>query len=402
MSEYRWLATGCGQSKLHGMGEAICAHKVHLAHVRCCGTGRRCVSVCGEAHKSLYTFNASAALDKCATRGMRLCTRDELLEKNQCCKNGCQLDAQPVWTDEPCEPLSCTDASFCQPAAARSCGTAPHAPDPIFADDSEPVRGGRRIPWGRRSQTPLRPRHEVTSPLWDAWGEATPCVGMENVGGFGSVGLNNVKNSCGLTQHGDGCVIVSVGSHDEWDFEAEIVRRTCCRVEVFDCTMTPHVQPPVHLRSRVRLHHVCVSGSEMPSLPHADGKEFLAWQPLLARAGLSAAPDYLKLDAEGFEWSFLPSLLAAPKRLLPMQIALEVHLWSTELREGMSRGGVTSERLRNASATVREVQSLVKPLWAKGYELRSIDFNNPWHLADPCCAELLLARDGGRDREHSF
>ena len=113
----------------------------------------------------------------------------------------------------------------------------------------------------------------------------------------------------------------------------------------------------------------------------------------LKLAGLSKAPDYLKLDAEGFEWTFLPSLLASPEELLPKQIALEVHLWTLSLRERMQRGGFTPIPFRNASATVSEVASFVNPLWAKGYRLQSIDYNNPRRIPNPCGAELLLVRE---------
>ena len=144
----------------------------------------------------------------------------------------------------------------------------------------------------------------------------------------------------------------------------------------------------------VRLHRTCVSGEATPGL-QSGGKEaaYLLWQPLLKQAGLSKASDYLKLDAEGFEWTFLPSLLASPEELLPKQIALEVHLWTLSLRERMQRGGFTPIPFRNASATVSEVASFVNPLWAKGYRLQSIDYNNPRRIPNPCCAELLLVRE---------
>ncbi len=393
-NEWRWLATGCGHSKMHGVGKAICANVVHSAAVRCCSiNGDRCVSVCGQEHPSLYTSNASTAYAACATRGLRLCTRAELLKKNLCCKNGCQSDARPVWTGETCAPADdCTDASFCQAECARSCGAveAPAGREPILREHGAQPQNRAILALTRRSAPTPSP-----SPAWAVWGAAKPCVGIENLGGFGSVGLGNVKKACGLTQRGPGCTVVSVGSNNEWDFESEVVRRTCCNVEVFDCTMAPHVQPPVHLRSRVRLHRTCVSGEATPGL-QSGGKEapaFLPWQPLLKLAGLSKAPDYLKLDAEGFEWTFLPSLLASPEELLPKQIALEVHLWTLPLREQLQRGGFTPIPFRNASATVSEVASLVNPLWAKGYRLQTIDYNNPRRIPNPCCAELLLVRE---------
>ena len=125
-NEWRWLATGCGHSKMHGVGKAICANVVHSAAVRCCSiNGDRCVSVCGQEHPSLYTSNASTAYAACATRGLRLCIRMELLKKNLCCQNGCQSDARPVWTDETCAPADdCTDASFCQVAPAQDASRA--------------------------------------------------------------------------------------------------------------------------------------------------------------------------------------------------------------------------------------------------------------------------------------
>ena len=177
VNEWRWLAIGCGHSKMHGNGKAICANVVHSAAVRCCSIdGDRCVSVCGQEHPSLYTSNASTAYAACATRGLRLCTRAELLKKNLCCKNGCQSDARPVWTGETCAPADdCEDASFCQAECARSCGAveapAGRAPTP-WEHGAQPQNRAILAPTRRSVSTPS------PSPAWAVWGQPSRALGL--------------------------------------------------------------------------------------------------------------------------------------------------------------------------------------------------------------------------------
>ena len=52
------------------------------------------------------------------------------------------------------------------------------------------------------------------------------------------------------------CVVYSIGSNNQWDFEADIVKRTNCRVFTFDCTVDGHV--PGDIKDRVTFHKICL------------------------------------------------------------------------------------------------------------------------------------------------
>ena len=143
---------------------------------------------------------------------------------------------------------------------------------------------------------------------------------------------DHLYRACGLSSEVAPCTVISIGSRNEWDFEEEVVRRTPCRVETFDCTLHPSTKPPAALRERVRFHHACVGGRAdtqiAPRVTHlcSGTCHYLSWASLLHRANVSGAPAFLKMDVEGFEWRVLPEILKPSTcALLPRQIALELH-----------------------------------------------------------------------------
>ena len=61
-----------------------------LAYVRCCANdGTSCVSDCNSD-----AVNVTEAVSNCETRGMRLCTDEEIAV---CCGTGCGFDSESVW-----------------------------------------------------------------------------------------------------------------------------------------------------------------------------------------------------------------------------------------------------------------------------------------------------------------
>ena len=52
------------------------------------------------------------------------------------------------------------------------------------------------------------------------------------------------------------CVVVSIGSNNQWGFEEAVASSSHCRVETFDCTVDATVPAP--LRSRVTFHPFCL------------------------------------------------------------------------------------------------------------------------------------------------
>ena len=102
-----------------------------------------------------------------------------------------------------------------------------------------------------------------------------------------------------------------------WDFEAEIVERTPCHVDTFDCTGDPQLMPPAQLCSRVKLHHVCIGASNVTRYSDNHPRVFLDWQSMLNLVKLDKPPDFLKMDVEGFEYDVIRSILRnSPPELL--------------------------------------------------------------------------------------
>ena len=177
------------------------------------------------------------------------------------------------------------------------------------------------------------------------------------------------KRVCADLDHAHPCVVVSIGSNNQWGFEEAVTSRfPHCRVETFDCTVAATV--PASLRSRVRFHPWCIGVS--------DGPRELSWSSVVRRLGLTGAPAALKADVEGFEWDVFDAIARSGAALLPFSISVEVHLW-TEIREVRWQG-----RWRRPEETAAWMETLR----SVGYAL--VDrHDNPL-----CgyCSEITLAR----------
>jgi hypothetical protein len=196
------------------------------------------------------------------------------------------------------------------------------------------------------------------------------------------------KRSCSLKQlqkmNGDAtlksnssgeCVVYSIGSFNEWDFEEAILATTNCRVETFDCTLPPTVTgPPVALQSRVRLHKVCLGSSDYI----VNEKQFLSWPSLHKLTGVKQSPNYLKIDIEGYEFPVMLSIINSGQQL-PLQIAMEIHTMR------MEKGAYVSDYL----ADTGELYSFIHFLYKfGGYYL--VDRNDNPECS--FCTEILLAK----------
>ena len=132
------------------------------------------------------------------------------------------------------------------------------------------------------------------------------------------------KRVCAALAAARPCVIVSIGSNNQWGFEEAVASEfPHCRVETFDCTVDAAVPAP--LRSRVTFHPFC--------LGVRDNAQELSWPGIVRRLGLTGPPTALKADIEGFEWDVFDALArSGAESLLPFSLSIEVHLW-TEVKE---------------------------------------------------------------------
>lgn len=178
------------------------------------------------------------------------------------------------------------------------------------------------------------------------------------------------KRVCAALAAARPCVVVSIGSNNQWGFEEAVASEfSHCRVETFDCTVDATVPAP--LRSRVTFHPFC--------LGVRDNAQELSWPGIVRRLGLTEPPAALKADIEGFEWDVFDALArSGAESLLPVSLSIEVHLW-TEVREVRWQG-----RWRRPEETAAWMETLR----TIGYAL--VDrHDNP---LCSYCSEITLAR----------
>jgi len=143
------------------------------------------------------------------------------------------------------------------------------------------------------------------------------------------------KRACGLKEIAEGadgaCIIFSIGSNNQWNFEEEIFDRTLCTVETFDCTVTDDVHPPERIQSRVNLHQICLGENDAV----INNRTFMSWPSINKMIGLKTGPSFLKMDIEGYEFEVMKSIINSGA-ILPLQIAMEIHFISIDFKKYLS------------------------------------------------------------------
>ena len=214
--------------------------------------------------------------------------------------------------------------------------------------------------------------------LFDALGPVVPAC-AEPLESYGKG--DGEKRICGLSKliaDGRPCVIYSVGCNNQWDFEEAIVANPLtahCTIETFDCTVAPDLEPPEHIRHRVRLHKYCLGKEDRD----VGGKPFISYDTLHRMVDGKGPPTFLKMDIEGWEWDVLPAVINSNSPI-PQQIGFELHCnpiqhisWSKRFK------------------TAAEVALLMELMWHYGgYHL--IDRRDNHFCGS--CSEVLMANLG--------
>lgn len=103
---------------------------------------------------------------------------------------------------------------------------------------------------------------------------------------------------CGLEKIPDSkerpCVVYSIGSNDQYDFEGVVRETTNCTVETFDCTAEGAL--PGYMRDRVRFHKICLGNPA--DADAAAGMKFMTLRQIMAMLGHEYVT-LLKADIEG-------------------------------------------------------------------------------------------------------
>ena len=120
------------------------------------------------------------------------------------------------------------------------------------------------------------------------------------------------------------CNILSIGSNDQWGFEAEVMQKLPgCVTHTFDCTlkdMTPRKKPK---NDNIKFYPYCI-GSNDAQPPH------LPYDQIWNATQTTTPPKLLKMDVEGFEYDVINAMLSSDQSIWPEQIMMEVH-WATRM-----------------------------------------------------------------------
>ena len=204
---------------------------------------------------------------------------------------------------------------------------------------------------------------------------------------------DGAKRLCGLKRlPADQCTVLSIGSRGDIRFELDLIHRTNCSVEIFDCTVSRcgrRARWPAEMRTgRVRYHSVCIDAqdrTEDSSLIRTDWKHrgaagkfaFRTYEAILAKRQITGVAA-MKMDIEGFEYVVLGAMLRTRSAALPAQIAFELH-WQTQM---------TSLSWHHRAKTAGEIALLSRALYDAGYRALSRADNTRC----PHCSEFTVVR----------
>eukprot|EP00798_Chlamydomonas_sp_ICE-L_P006840 gene6840-30816_t len=171
------------------------------------------------------------------------------------------------------------------------------------------------------------------------------------------------KLLCGVDSLQPPCVIYSIGSNNQYEFEESILAKTKCQVFTFDCT----VAQGKTLSENHQFHKICI-GQSAQAGAGANFKSLTEVTQMLNHPKI----DVLKIDIEGFEVSVLEDWIETDP-VLPFQLSIEMHFKPI----GPAPFARESEMIL-----------LFTHLYNLGYAIVSKENN----MIGDCCAEYTLIR----------
>lgn len=251
----------------------------------------------------------------------------------------------------------------------------------------ETVQSYPSFPTTDHPEPPSQSRFDLFQPPLGA--TCPPGSPFVRLGGEGDGG----KWLCaGSLLNSTGCVIYSVGSNDQWEFEDAMLAETPCEVHTFDCTSPAKTRGPRH-----HFHPVCVGvPREGVQCSYGDNcrtferVRYRSWEQITAALGHDRV-DLLKVDIEGFEYDFFASLQEATGCALPSQIAVEIHYRRLYNDESVPPPGVGATNLFRGGhvLSLAELSTFAAHLANLGY-LPVGREPNPEGM--DCCSEFTLLR----------
>jgi hypothetical protein len=179
------------------------------------------------------------------------------------------------------------------------------------------------------------------------------------------------KRICG-EMTSDDCVVISLGSNNQWDFEINVVKKhPNCRIHTLDCTL--EVTIPAEIRSHVTFHPVCLGTTDTI----IGNRQFLSWSSVTRRIGLQKPPTVMKMDIEGYEWTAIPAIVKASVHV-PESFSFELHYETY----------VEALPWKGRQRTDAEIGMFMELLFSLGYLL--VDRHDNAECG--CCSELVIAK----------
>ncbi|CAF3745766.1 unnamed protein product [Rotaria socialis] len=180
-------------------------------------------------------------------------------------------------------------------------------------------------------------------------------------------------------KHVDKCVIYSLGSNNQFDFESDLSAHTHCEIHTYDCTSFPPTKPI----ERLSFHKVCLGKQPQlqshifPNVQYyhhvehkAFDKNFKSFQNILKENNHTQV-HILKMDIEGGEYAVFADLFEPVNQIyMPYQITFESHWWNKDISHAIMH------------------QQMFSQFWKLGYRFLQHE-PNPQNRA---CIEWTLLR----------
>ena len=183
----------------------------------------------------------------------------------------------------------------------------------------------------------------------------------------------------------EGCVVYSIGSNNEWDFDLSIAKATNCEIHTFDCNVAIPKVPP-KLSSRLTFHKFCVAGRNELD---AEGHAFRTLASIQAELGHKKV-DLLKVDIEGFEWELF-NTWEDTQSTLPFQISTELHL--TAFWNSAGAPDTSARKTGKFWGAGREMSAGEAYAWGRRmYDLGYLPVSHDWSERWPQSREFTFVR----------
>jgi FkbM family methyltransferase len=205
-----------------------------------------------------------------------------------------------------------------------------------------------------------------------------PCLDRSGLIRFGK-SLDAGKVLCGVATLAASteCIVYSLGSNNNFEFEEALAAKTSCEIHTYDCTSSP----PKNSIPRHTFHKICMGEKVMlPALifpvtenSNKSNRTDHTFKRLseIMRENNHSNVYVLKMDIEGAEFGVFADIFNSKTDIhLPFQISFESHWWYLNFHHAILH------------------QQLFAQLWKKGYRLMHHEVN----AGDSSCVEWTLLR----------